>query len=187
MRIEIKHEVAFDVKAITAQARENIDEALRQGVEIVVADAKAAVHPFRRTGKGEDSIGGEVENGVAWVWAKKFYMRWFEFGSRHQRARPFLRPAIVGAKARIKALLAEAVHGAWAGEKVLRAAGRKPTASAAPPPSPEPPQGQQRQDRSAKPKRPRTREEWKAYGHWKKHGTRGGVDATGRSTRQRPS
>lgn len=189
MKFEVKHEITLDVAAVSAAARAHIDAALEQGVDLIVTDAKALVHPFRRSGQGEDSIGGEVKDGTAWVWAKKFYMRWYEYGSRHQRARPFLRPAIIGARARIVALLTQAVQGAWAGENLIRDVKRRPTASAAPPAAVAKARNAHdaRPDKSLQPKRPRTREEWKAYGHWKKHrfDQGGGVNATGRSTRPR--
>lgn len=181
MKFDVKAELKLDVAAAQDAIRDAVREALQQSVDIVVADAKALAAPMRKSGALEASIGGEVGEGLAaTVWAKKFYARFIEFGTKHARAKPFMRPAIVAARARVVALITAAVAGAWEGKDLIAASKRRPTAQAAPPPGSTP-----QPQRPPPEKRKRTREEWRAYGHWKKHRNdrTGGVNATGRSTR----
>ncbi|MEQ1614483.1 MAG: hypothetical protein ABL904_17180 [Hyphomicrobiaceae bacterium] len=164
MDFNVEHVLTFDRDKLDAQMKVALAAALKDSVGIVVADAKKYVAPFRKSGKLEDSIGGGVGKDLTGtVWCRKFYGRFYEFGSRHQRAKPFMRPALIGARSRIAALLRQAVVDAWNGNVASTDA---PPAVTPPPPDAEP----AKQAPVMSTPRKKTREEWKAYGHAKKHG-----------------
>ena len=163
MKYDVKPTGGIDFAALGADARKAVEASLHEAVDIVVAEARQLAAPMRKSGVLEASIGGEVKNGRATVYARKFYARLVEYGSRHARAHPFMRPALVQSRARIAELMKRALDSAVAGTAVDVAPRDTPDVPVAAEPAP-PVATRQYANR------PQTRGEWQAYGHAKKHG-----------------
>ena len=95
--------------AVQDKIKDGIRKGLAEAGEIVVKDAKAEC-PVD-TGELQGSIKKRVEDNTCTAFASAAHGMYVEFGTRYQRAQPFMVPALIDNEDAIRQIIADAVTG----------------------------------------------------------------------------
>ena len=93
-----------NAEAVAKAANRAVYEVLGDFARDAVAKAKANA-PVGKTGRVKDSIGCRFSTGKAYVGSTWYIARFQELGTVHQKAKPFLKPAVMSAYPKVKANL----------------------------------------------------------------------------------
>jgi len=103
--------VRFNAARLYAQYAARIEAAVNETAEAVAADAQkrapVLTGRLRAEVHAEPAAGGPVF--VARVVSPTPYAKYQEFGTRHNRAQPYLRPALAAQRSAYRARLAKAI------------------------------------------------------------------------------
>jgi len=105
--------INFNAAAIYARIAARVEIAVNETAQSVAADAQRRAPVL--TGRLRAEVHAEPAAGgptlIARVVSPTPYAKYQEFGTRHNRAQPYLRPALAAARSAFRARLAKAVGG----------------------------------------------------------------------------